>query len=122
MESWLLNHEAATSVLAYGELVEYLMGRPDDAALRRSLHDMLGEVYPHLPTFPIMDRYAHLRRLMRPPRGSGLIGDIDTLIAATALEHDLTVVTTDGDFTGVPGLSVLLLTPRTYAAVEPTEL
>jgi hypothetical protein len=83
MESWLLNHEAATSV---------------------------------------MDRYAHLRRLMRPPRGSGLIGDIDTLIAATALEHDLTVVTTDGDFTRIPGLSVLLLTPRTYTAVEPTEL
>jgi predicted nucleic acid-binding protein len=39
-----------------------------------------------------------------------LIGDIDTLIAAMALEHDLTIITTDGDYTRVPGLAVQLLT------------
>lgn len=44
-------------------------------------------------------------------RGVGLIRDIDTLIAATALEHDLTVVTLDGDFQRVPVLKVMLL-PR----------
>ncbi|MGH2588003.1 MAG: type II toxin-antitoxin system VapC family toxin [Dehalococcoidia bacterium] len=43
------------------------------------------------------------------PTALGLIGDIDTLIAATALEYDLTLVTTDGDFTRVPGLKLLLL-------------
>lgn len=51
-----------------------------------------------------------VRREMRPT--SGLTGDMDTLIAATALERSLTVVTIDGDFARVPGLSVLLL-PRT---------
>ena len=50
---------------------------------------------------------------MRVPHGPGLIGDVDTLIAATALECNLTVVTLDRDFTRVPGLRVQLLeTPR----------
>src|SRR5207249_99102 len=49
-------------------------------------------------------RYADLRRQMRPPRGPGLIGDIDTLIAATAIERKLTLVTADTDFQRVPGL------------------
>ena len=40
----------------------------------------------------------------------GPIGDIDTLIAATSLEHNLTVITTDTDYTRVPNLSVELLT------------
>ena len=45
--------------------------------------------------------------------GPGLVGDVDTLIAATALERNLTVVTLDQDFTRVPGLRVQLLeTPR----------
>ncbi len=43
---------------------------------------------------------------MRPPHAPGLIGDIDTVIAATALHYELTLVTTDGDFTRVPGLSL----------------
>jgi predicted nucleic acid-binding protein len=46
---------------------------------------------------------------MRPPYGPGLIGDIDTLIAATALVHRLTVITLDHDFERVPGLSVTVL-------------
>ncbi len=54
-----------------------------------------------------MERYAALRRQLRPPYGPGLIGDIDTLIAATALEYNLTVVTTDSDFSRVPNLNVL---------------
>jgi len=60
-------------------------------------------------TYSILERYADLRRAMRPPHGPGIIGDIDTLIAAAALEHGLTVVTLDGDFTCVPGLSVMHL-------------
>jgi predicted nucleic acid-binding protein len=46
-------------------------------------------------------------RQIRAPHGPGLIGDIDTLIAATAIERDLTVVTTDSDFERVPGLKVI---------------
>ncbi len=50
-----------------------------------------------------------LRRAMRPPHGPGLIGDIDTLIAATALHYGLTLVTTDSDFKRVPGFRLLYL-------------
>jgi predicted nucleic acid-binding protein len=57
-----------------------------------------------------MERYADIRRALRPPYGPGLIGDIDTLIAATALERDLTLVTIDSDFQRVPGLQVQLVT------------
>jgi predicted nucleic acid-binding protein len=43
---------------------------------------------------------------MRPLFGPGLIGDIDTLIAATALHYGLTLITTDSDFTRVPDLKL----------------
>jgi len=39
-----------------------------------------------------------------------LIGDINTLIAATALKHDLTVVTIDPDFQRVPNLKTMVVT------------
>jgi len=47
---------------------------------------------------------------MRRPYGPGLIGDLDTLIAATAIERGLTLVTIDGDFTRIAGLNYQLLT------------
>lgn len=70
---------------------------------------LLERITPHPVNYTIGERYARLRRQLRAPYGSGLIGDVDTLIAATALEYDLTVVTTDTDFTRVPGLTVKLL-------------
>ena len=48
----------------------------------------------------------------RPPGGAGLIGDVDALIAATALERGLTLVTMDTDFQRVSDLNVLLLPRR----------
>ena len=60
-------------------------------------------------TYSILERYADLRRLLRSPYGAGLIGDIDTLIAATALERNLTIVTADKDFERVPGLQIKLI-------------
>ncbi len=72
---------------------------------------LLNVVYPYSIDLAIMERYASLRRALRPPYGPGLIGDIDSLIAATAIEHGLTLVTMDGDFARVPGLD-LLLVPR----------
>jgi len=91
MSPWIRNHEATTSILVYGEIVEYLRNRP------------------YFLTYPIMERYADIRRQLRPPHGPGLIGDVDTLIAATALERNLTLVTSDEDFQRVPGLNVTLI-------------
>jgi predicted nucleic acid-binding protein len=70
---------------------------------------LLREVYPYFLTYAILERYADIRRAMRPPHGAGLIGDVDTLIAATALERNLTVITADHGFKRVLGLSVHLL-------------
>jgi predicted nucleic acid-binding protein len=106
---WLLAHEAATSVLVYGEVVEYIKTRPNYPAHERGLRALLGEVFPYFVTYPILERYADIRLTLRKPYGPGLIGDIVTLIAATALEHQITVVTADHDFMRVPGLSVMLL-------------
>jgi predicted nucleic acid-binding protein len=56
-----------------------------------------------------MERYADTRRSLRPT--GSLIGDVDTLIAATALERSLELVTVDEDFSRVPDLSINLI-PR----------
>lgn len=111
MRPWIVNNEAATSAVVYGEVIEYVKGRADYPRHQRALRTLLREVRPYSPTYAILERYADLRRSLRPPYGPGLIGDIDTLIAATALERGLTLVTTDSDFQRVPGLS-LNLVPR----------
>lgn len=104
---WIVAHEAATSALVYAEVYEYI--RPSQRFLRhyQVLRSLLRTVHPLGVSLPILERYANIRLALRRGR---LIGDIDTLIAATALEYDLTIVTTDPDFQRVPGLRVMLLT------------
>jgi len=114
---WLDGREVATSILVYGEIIEYLMGRSRFPDRQTQLRKLLREITPLFLSYSVLDRYALLRRELRPPHGPGLVGDIDGLIAATALERGLTVVTTDGDFTRVPGLSVLLLDRQSLAPV-----
>lgn len=114
--------EAATSIVVYGEVGGYLKSHREYVRYRRVLRQLLREaVYPYRPTYMILERYADIRRALRPPYGPGLIGDIDTLIAATALVHDLTVVTMDGDFGRVPGLRVQLL-PRAPEQIVPSRV
>lgn len=111
------SQDAATSILNYGEVIEGLHSFPLQYTQYQSV--LLGllqtQVTVLVPDYRIVERYAELRRTMRTLRTQtgqlvGLIGDIDTLIAATSLEHELTVITTDTDYTRVPGLSVQLLT------------
>lgn len=111
MTPWIVRHEAATSILVYGEVIEYIKGLTDFPYHHAALRTLLREIHPYSLTYPMLERYADLRRQLRPPYGPGLIGDMDTLIAAIALERDLTLVTTDGDFQRVPSLQVMLL-PR----------
>ena len=113
----LARDELATSILAYAEVLEWLKGGSDFTRRRGQLRRLLRGVHPYLVTYSIVNRYADIRRQLRPPYGLGLIGDIDTLIAATALTYDLELVTTDGDFLRVPDLRVLLLDRRTFAPI-----
>jgi len=114
---WIRGREVGTSILSYGEVNEYILGRPDYGALHVRLLDVLNGMTVYFLTYQIMRRYADIRRLLRPT--NGLIGDLDTLIAATALGNDLTVVTADGDFQRVPGLNVTLI-PRSQLARRAT--
>jgi predicted nucleic acid-binding protein len=110
---WIANQEAATSVVVYGEVVEYIRGLPNFPQRHATLIDLLSAVHVFHATMTIFDRYAQIRRALRPPHGPGLIGDMDTLIAATALHRNLTLVTTDSDFERVPGLKMMVVSlPR----------
>ena len=113
---WLTARELATSILVYGEVVESIRRFADFPRRQRELRTLLRAVYPYVPTYAIVERYADIRRQLRSPYGPGLIGDIDTLIAATAVSRDLTLITTDSDFTRVPGLKVMLLDRTTLTA------
>ena len=84
MSPWLNRHEVATSILAYAEVIEYIKDFSDVKRRQPQLRTLLGEVYPYFLTYPILERYTDIRRSLRKPHGKGLIGDIDTLIAAIA--------------------------------------
>lgn len=104
---WLQDHAVVTSFLVYGEVIEYVKGLPHFADHYAAFHQILAEIPPYPLTYPILDRYADIRRTLRPVHQD--IGDIDTLIAATAIEHDLTLVTIDTDFNRVPNLTCELV-------------
>ncbi len=103
----LAQEEAATSMLVYGEVAEYVKKFASFNAYKASLEALLEQIYPYPLTYAILERYADIRRTLRPLHQD--IGDIDTLIAATAIEHNLTIVTIDHDFERVPHLKTKLV-------------
>ena len=109
---WIANNEVGISIVSYGEVIEALRRFPDFTRRRRELRELLQGTYRYPLNYRILERYTDLRRQLRPPYGSGLIGDIDTIIAATALEYDLTLITMDGDFRRVPDLKHMVLARR----------
>ncbi len=107
---WLQRREVGTSILCYGEVVEYLHNYADFAQRQSELRELLIEIPPLSLGYETLERYADIRRTLRP--AGNLIGDMDTLIAAIALERNLTLVTCDGHFQCVPGLSVMRIAPQ----------
>jgi tRNA(fMet)-specific endonuclease VapC len=119
IEPMVRNAEAGTSMLVYGEVIEYLKGLPTFQAYKARLQKLfeLNQITPYPLTYPILERYADIRRHLRPLHKE--IGDIDTLIAATALEHDLTLLTFDTDYDRVPDLKYKLVNLKTAASSHP---
>src|SRR5438067_12873465 len=74
---WMERHEAATSILAYAEVVEYMKGRSDFSHRHTHLRTLLGDGYSYFLTYRILEGYADLPRSPRPPHVPGLIGYID---------------------------------------------
>lgn len=109
IEPLVKNGQAGTSILVYGEVIEYLKGLPAFTAYKARLQKLfeLNQITPYPLTYAILERYADIRRTLRPLHQE--IGDIDTLIAATALEEDLILLTIDRDYERVPGLKYQLV-------------
>jgi predicted nucleic acid-binding protein len=116
IEPLVRNGQAKTSILVYGEVVEYLKGLPTFQAYKARLQKLfaLNQITPYPLTYPILERYADFRRYPRPQHKE--IGDIDTLIAATALEHNLTLLTIDTDYDRVPHLKWQLVNLKKAAS------
>jgi len=96
-------HGLAISAVTVGEVFEGAYRRPSPAAsLARYWRFMDG--YQVLPvTHEIADTFARIRAELR--RAGNLIPDLDLLIAATALVHDLQLLTRNQrHFARVPGL------------------
>ncbi len=95
----------AVSIVAVGEVYEGAFGFPDPAAMLASFREFL-RAYAVLPlTDPTIERFARVRAALR--RQGQLIPDMDLLIAATALEANLILVTRNlRHFERVPGLTL----------------
>ena len=96
----------ALSIITYGELYEgaYYARNPEPALA--GLHAFLEGKEILLLSQAVIERFAIARGgLTRQIRQQ--IGDLDILIAATALEHDLTLLTRNlRDFQHIPDLSL----------------
>jgi predicted nucleic acid-binding protein len=104
---WIANREVVTSDIAYTEVYEGIQSLRDAGSQSMNLLNLVLVSIPSLGlTFPMYHRYGHVRRYLRPR--NELIGDMDTLIAATALEESLSIVTNNPKhFSRIPGLNVI---------------
>jgi len=82
------------------------------------LRQLLHRIHPYGLSYSVLETHAEIRRSLRPPQGGGLIGDVDTLIEATARGRGLTLVTTDADFRHAPDLSLIVLDRRTWTEAD----
>jgi tRNA(fMet)-specific endonuclease VapC len=100
----LASDGVAVSIIAWGEIYEGLLGAPDPAPRIAQLEQFAASVDLILPDVYVARRYARTRLELR--RQGLPIPDNDLWIAATALAHDLTLVSRDQHFRRVPGLKL----------------
>jgi tRNA(fMet)-specific endonuclease VapC len=102
----LSNDGLAVSVISYGELDEGAYHAHDRAQAIAGVQEVLrGKML--LPITPrIMETFG-ITRGQLPRQLRQQVGDLDLLIAATALTHDVTLLTRNlRDFQHVPGLKL----------------
>lgn len=96
----------AVSDMTYAELYEgayYARKRDRDL---RALHDLLDGKDLLPLTIDVLERFAILRGAL-PRQHRQQLGDVDLLIAATAITHELILLTRNlRDFKLVPGLTI----------------
>ena len=104
------------SIVSFGELLEGTVGTDESAMATSRLLDFLGS-FAVLPVeIRTMERFARLRAGLR--RSGQLIPDLDSIIATTAPEYDLTLLTRNArHFDRVPGLRLSVAEPA-HAALD----
>jgi tRNA(fMet)-specific endonuclease VapC len=96
----------AISIITYGELYEGAAFARDPEPALAGLHAFLKRKDILSLTQPVMERFAHVRGAL-PRQIRQQIGDLDILIAATCLEHNLTLLTRNlKDFHKIPNLKL----------------
>ena len=101
-------HLVGVSIVSHGELLEGAYAHLDPASELVRYRVFLSR-FPMLPlTGSIMERFGKLRYDLR--RQGQLIPDLDLLIAATAIDHDLALATRNlRHFVRVPDLEIVRL-------------
>jgi tRNA(fMet)-specific endonuclease VapC len=95
----------AVSYLSVGEIYEVAFNYANPGAHLLSFRHFLAPFTLLNLNDPIMERFAELRAFLR--RRGAMISDIDMLIAATALHHNLTVLTYNKKhFARIPDLKI----------------
>jgi predicted nucleic acid-binding protein len=96
----------AISIITYGELYEGAAFAHDPQPALAGLRSFLKGKTILLLTQPIMERFAQIRGSL-PRAIRQQIGDLDILIAATCLAHNLTLLTRNRkDFQQIPDLKL----------------
>jgi tRNA(fMet)-specific endonuclease VapC len=89
--AWLRGEGLAVSIISYGELFEGALGPPDPAAELAHVRRFLARLAVLALDEATMERFARIRGGLR--RRGQRIPDLDLLIAATAMHHDLALLT-----------------------------
>jgi tRNA(fMet)-specific endonuclease VapC len=106
MLSDLLEDGVAISILSYGELLEGILGRQSLQEREDAVTSILEIVTLINLSEEIVRMFAEVRSGLR--RTGRLIGDFDILIGATAVIHDLTLLTRNvRHFERIPHLRIL---------------
>lgn len=79
------------SIIAVAEVYEGAFGLPNPEVMLASFREFLSDYTILSLTDPIIERFARLRAALR--QHGQLIPDMDLLIAATALEYELILLT-----------------------------
>jgi predicted nucleic acid-binding protein len=101
----LLSDGVAISWVTVGEIYEGAFGFSDPQAHLATFREFLHQLRVLGLNDPIVERFAEIRSTLR--RQGQIISDLDILLAATALHHDLTVLTRNiRHFSRIPNLKL----------------
>ena len=97
--------DVAMSLVTIGEIYEGIYYGRDPHKAEAIFHQFLRLAETLPLTHTIMQRFARIRGELR--RKGQIIGDFDILIAATAIQHNLTLMTRNlKDFERIPDLKI----------------